>query len=84
MQPTGRTTRNSSPIGQAEELDWKRLCKPGPSGLFTVLVSLVWWRNMAQCGDAQDWEKAVEDVTWAMVEMEGLLTLPVKNTGKRK
>lgn len=85
IQPTGRTTSKSASLNKADGLDWKRLRKPGPNGLLVVLVALVWWRNMEQSEVvAQRWRKAVEDVTWAMVQMKGSLGSPVKKARKRK
>lgn len=86
IQPAGRTTSESGSLSRVDGLDWKRLHKSGPNGLLLVLVVLVFWRNMAR-GDkvaAGKWGEAVEDVTWAMLQMKGVSGLPVKNARKRK
>ncbi|KAF7980032.1 hypothetical protein HWV62_40160 [Athelia sp. TMB] len=42
--------------------DWKRLYKAGPTGIFLVLVGLVWWKMMVGVGEDSSWSTAVLEV----------------------
>ncbi|KAF7976895.1 hypothetical protein HWV62_5449 [Athelia sp. TMB] len=42
--------------------DWKHLCKAGPTGIFLVLVGLVWWKMMVGVGEDSSWSTAVLEV----------------------
>ncbi|KAJ7435836.1 hypothetical protein B0H11DRAFT_1755500, partial [Mycena galericulata] len=48
---------------------WECMNYNGQNGFLNVLMSLKWWRDcMSEA--SKDWEDAVEDVTWALSEME--------------
>lgn len=71
VQPAGRGNQSSDLLlnRPAHGLDWKRLHKTGPNGLFFVVVSLVWWRNMAD-SEPSSWLDAVNDVGWVLSQMQ--------------
>lgn len=48
--------------------------KPGKNGLLSVLACLMWWRDTVGSGDVMDWENAVRDVYWVMLEIRGINT----------
>ncbi|KAF7974194.1 hypothetical protein HWV62_13241 [Athelia sp. TMB] len=63
IQPGGRQVEGDTIYGaDGSLLDWKRLCKPGPTGIFLVLITLVWWRKMLGAEDDSSWRIAVRDV----------------------
>lgn len=83
IQPSGRLIEGDFVLARRDigAIDWKRLRKSGPGGLFLVLVGLTWWKLMIG-DDNSDWAKAVVDVTWALHEMKGVTLL--KAPRKRK
>lgn len=71
IQPAGRCEEGKFTLARRDvgHVNWKRLSKSGPTGLFLVLLGLVWWKMMIGEAD-EDWSKAVVDVTWAIHEMK--------------
>jgi len=57
-------------------VDWNALQKPGPSGMFLVLVPLLWWRVRLgdNVGDADllSWNESVKDVTRVLGCLKGM------------
>lgn len=68
IQPYGRAETLSG-LSRPEGIHWDRLHKTGSSGIFSVLVALVWWRHM-DGSSSPAWMTAVEDVQWAMEQMQ--------------
>ncbi|TFK79716.1 hypothetical protein K466DRAFT_605927 [Polyporus arcularius HHB13444] len=50
------------------EGDWQNLMVPGQNGLMMVILSLVWWKEVAETTQAA-WEAAVKDVSWVVNSM---------------
>ena len=49
--------------------DWSKLECPGKNGLLIVLLSLVWWREIATATTLEDWHAAAADVGWVAEAM---------------
>lgn len=84
LQPTSRhRDEHGIFLKDTVGVDWDCLRKPGGSGIFLVLVALVWWREMIEAQSLQpsgtkNWEDAVKDVVWVL----GCLTDGWKPTDK--
>lgn len=48
--------------------------KPGKNGLLSLLACLMWWRDAIGTDDTTDWESAVRDVYWVILELRGINT----------
>lgn len=84
IQPNGRRIQADFAMARidAGPIIWKWLSKSGPTGLYLVLVGLIWWKLMV--GDADgNWRKAVVDVTWALHEMKSVPRCPDPKKRKR-
>ncbi|KAJ7504122.1 hypothetical protein B0H11DRAFT_2221569 [Mycena galericulata] len=57
------------PMLRNREGPWECMDYNGQNGFLNVLMSLKWWRD-SMPEASKDWEDAVEDVTWALSEME--------------
>ncbi|KAI9066135.1 hypothetical protein FKP32DRAFT_1566488 [Trametes sanguinea] len=49
--------------------EWDVLTSPGKNGILIVLLSLVWWREVATEASWVQWDAAVEDVVWVLHSM---------------
>jgi hypothetical protein len=66
IQPGGHIHDESgSTSSRPADIDWAPLCKPGASGVHSVLVGLVWWKQWMIAAD-ESWLHAVADVTWVL------------------
>jgi hypothetical protein len=71
IQPSQRgVDENQMPSRASGDCEWSSIRKPGGSGIFMVLLVLVWWRkrlDMSGKGaDDKRWRDAVDDVTWVL------------------
>ncbi|KAF7973149.1 hypothetical protein HWV62_15923 [Athelia sp. TMB] len=64
--------------------DWGRLCKPGPTGIFLVLVTLVWWRKMLGDADSPSWANAVTAVDSALKLSRASAAIPKLQTKRKR
>ncbi|KAI9061403.1 hypothetical protein FKP32DRAFT_1576114 [Trametes sanguinea] len=48
---------------------WEDLTQPGKNGMLIILLSLSWWRGSATAATLDDWNAAVEDVSWVIQSM---------------
>ena len=63
IQPAGREVGGDTMHGADGSLiDWRRLCKSGPTGIFVVLITLVWWKMKLEAEDDSSWKTAMRDV----------------------
>lgn len=53
---------------------WERLKVKGINGMLNVIACLWWWWELLQSGspDMSDWEYAVRDVYWALLQLCGV------------
>ena len=75
-------------------MDWDTLRKPGGSGVFLVLMVLLWWRlrlmKEENPATLAKWEDAATDVTWVLGQLTDSYDAGSKNdkeaakTKKRK
>lgn len=83
LQPA--TRKESFGIREERDLDWSILLKPGPSGIFLVLVALLWWRarlgSNAEADSLLIWNDSVEDVTWVLCRLRDAYADRGKGTG---
>ncbi|RDX40784.1 hypothetical protein OH76DRAFT_1365665, partial [Lentinus brumalis] len=49
--------------------DWEPLTRPGLNGLLIVLLSLLWWKEIATQATEPDWDQAARDVSWVVMHM---------------
>jgi hypothetical protein len=91
IQPSGhRVDENQMPSKGSGNCDWNPICKPGSSGIFMVLLVLVWWRKRLDAGGKggdKRWEDAVDDVTWVLEHLTKVnqhVISVAKVTNKRK
>jgi hypothetical protein len=67
IQPQSRTLNESGKLLQTlDGIDWSSLQKAGGSGVHSVLVCLVWWRQKLDMAVDEDWLKAVTDVAFIL------------------
>lgn len=82
LQPDWRVEDNDPPniIGLTDDMpakyegrDWTTLSKPGPNGIFLVLLGLSWWgQGLQTCEDAHQigrWHAGVSDMYWIFEHM---------------
>lgn len=74
MQPSWRRGDGKWPLSRdlptAGNLDWKDTQKGGISGIFLVLLTLMWWKKQAKhVTIKKEYASAVEDVAWVMEQM---------------
>jgi len=70
MQPSWRGESLSQVI--PPEAGWSHLLCGGPNGVLTVILALAWWMQGSSRGTGTDLsriEAAVEDVSWALVQL---------------
>jgi hypothetical protein len=82
MQPSWRGESLSRVI--PPEGGWSHLLCGGPNGFLTVILALAWWIQGDSRGTGTDLsqiEAAVEDVSWALVQLRMAL---VGDEGKHK
>jgi hypothetical protein len=88
LQPPGRPCDQSGTLLKTTDIDWSPLSKPGGSGMYLVLVCLVWWRQMSGIATTtNDWLAAVADVTWVLGQLKdrcNVLQLAQSTQSKRK
>ncbi|KAJ7017234.1 hypothetical protein C8F04DRAFT_979725 [Mycena alexandri] len=62
---TGTTVKRLAKEGEG---DWDSLASTGPNGMLNVLICLRWWYDALRGdeGGMEGWNKAVEDVKWAL------------------
>ena len=48
---------------------WDALQKPGSNGVMIILLSLVWWWEIATVATMDDLRAAIDDVTWVLSRM---------------
>lgn len=81
IQPPGRVQEGGNILSaSADGLLWQKLAKTGPSGIFLVLVGLVWWRRLSGT-ESIEWTEAVLDVEWALRQV--LVVTPSKSATKK-
>jgi hypothetical protein len=69
LQPPGWTCDQSGTLLKVADIDWSALSKPGSSGMYLMLVCLVWWRQMLEIVTAtNDW--LATDVTWVLEQLK--------------
>jgi hypothetical protein len=71
IQPPQRgVDENQMPSKVSGACSWNFIRKPGGSGIFMVLLVLVWWRKRLDADgkgvDDKRWRDAVGDVTWVL------------------
>ncbi|KAI0683219.1 hypothetical protein C8T65DRAFT_560714, partial [Cerioporus squamosus] len=49
--------------------DWDKLSCPGQNGLLMVLLTLLWWREVASSATESDWTNGARDVAWVLSHM---------------
>ncbi|KAI0653949.1 hypothetical protein C8Q70DRAFT_897611, partial [Cubamyces menziesii] len=64
LQPSWRTQDGAERPVMAGEGPWHQLESPGKNGLVIVLLSLMWWREVATDSTLPDWHAAAADVRW--------------------
>jgi hypothetical protein len=72
LQPLGHgVDENRMPSKASGDYDWNPMRKPGGSGIFMVLLVLVWWRKRLDASRTANkrWKDAVDDVTWVLEHM---------------
>ncbi|KAI0350002.1 hypothetical protein OH77DRAFT_1431488 [Trametes cingulata] len=67
LQPDWRKDEHGGLI-RAGQGPWGWLDHPGKNGLFIALLSLMWWKEVADCTSAE-WQEAVTDIGWVMWQM---------------
>jgi hypothetical protein len=48
---------------------WASMNLYGQNGFLNILMTLKWWRD-AMPKALPDWEEAIDDITWALIEMQ--------------
>ena len=92
IQPSQRgVDENRMPSKVSGNCDWNSIRKPGGSGIFMVLLVLVWWRKRLGVSENgvgdKKWRDAVDDATWVLGhlnEVHGNMVAVIKATKKRK
>ncbi|OSC99713.1 hypothetical protein PYCCODRAFT_1372698 [Trametes coccinea BRFM310] len=51
------------------EGSWGSLHQPGKNGILMVLLSLMWWKEIASPLTADEWQNAASDVLWVVWQM---------------
>ena len=70
LQPDWRVCNSQGrPLTKVGSGDWEVLVRPGNNGMLVVLLSLVWWREVASDVTLSCWNEAVCDVSWVLDEM---------------
>lgn len=63
----------SKPLRDGVNIEWDTLCKPGSSGVFLVLMALLWWKlkltKEGNLATVAKWEDAAMDVTWVLGQL---------------
>lgn len=57
------------PSTDVEPGPWDDLERPGTNGMLVILLSLMWWREIATEATIHDWTEAVRDVVWVLALM---------------
>ncbi|KAK7018520.1 hypothetical protein R3P38DRAFT_2784329 [Favolaschia claudopus] len=62
--------------------DWTELqSQTGPNGLLNALICLRWWKDATR-GESDDWNEALEDVSWVLDKMaHGMEAIPRRGYG---
>ncbi|KAI1782807.1 hypothetical protein LXA43DRAFT_846143, partial [Ganoderma leucocontextum] len=69
LQPEWRQRNEGGRPCPGGEGPWDALKKPGQNGMLMVLLSLVWWKEIATDATASEWLAAVRDVGWVLAKM---------------
>jgi hypothetical protein len=76
MQPDGRKSDPQTwpfPRKEFVTADWSSVARAGSTGLILVIVTLAWWGHHVQGkGQIEEFIVAVEDVLWALMQIESL------------
>ena len=89
IQPSERgADENRVPSKISGNCDWNSIRKPGGSGIFMVLLVLVWWRKRLETSKNgtvdKRWQDAVDDVTWVLGHLHVKMGAVALTTKKRK
>jgi hypothetical protein len=79
INPEWRT--NQRPMIQEDGKSWASLEFRGQNGFLNVMACLKWWRDAMET-PSPDWEEAVDDVTWVLGKMKGLV-VPLLSLSRR-
>ncbi|KAI9063908.1 hypothetical protein FKP32DRAFT_1571013 [Trametes sanguinea] len=69
LQPPWRELDENGWPAQVGDGEWECLVSPGKNGLLIVLLSLVWWHEVATDQTLSLWTTAISDVAWVITTM---------------
>lgn len=69
LQPDWRTFDEDGRLEQVGSGEWGALDHPGKNGVLMVLLSLMWWQDIATSQTLHDWNHAARDVAWTIWQM---------------
>ncbi|KAF8137811.1 hypothetical protein K438DRAFT_1638995 [Mycena galopus ATCC 62051] len=68
INPGWRVLNNE--LVQLGDGDWEVLRCPGQNGFLNILMCLKWWFGSMET-PSESWERAIDDVKWALTQMVG-------------
>ena len=75
-----RDEDGARPSTDGEPGPWDDLERPGNNGMLVILLSLMWWHEIATEATFNDWTEAIRDVVWVLA----LMVAETKPTGHSK